>query len=166
VSRCLRNRSSSENPARGVRTIRFLGSDYVTARSRSSSRQRHLLLLDSDMNCTATTFLHRLRSTTSSNALWRLVRMEPPMPSAWDPLLGTSYSHLFVNSQCLCAMLSLLHSMSWIYMILVLTSMFRLSCLYIFYHDFGSYMIYNLTIIFVLFYLGIYEHVNYPFLFM
>jgi hypothetical protein len=72
--------------------------------------QRHLLPLDADGNCTAITFLHRLRSTTSSNALWRLVRMEPPMPSAWDPPLGTSYFHLFVNSWCSCAMLSLLHS--------------------------------------------------------
>jgi hypothetical protein len=30
-------------------------------------------------------------------------------------------------------------------------------------HDLGSYMIYNLDVIFVLSYLGIYEYVNHPF---
>jgi hypothetical protein len=93
-------------PARGVRQLGFWG---ATTRLLLPS-QRHLLPLDADGNCTAITFLHRLRSTTSSNALWRLVRMEPPMPSAWDPPLGISYSHLYVNSWCSCAMLSLLHS--------------------------------------------------------
>ena len=40
-------------------------------------------------DCTTNIFLHRLWSATLSNALCRLVRMEPPMPSAWDHLLGT-----------------------------------------------------------------------------
>jgi hypothetical protein len=93
-------------PARGVRQLGFSG---ATTRLLIHG-QRHLLPLDADRNCTAITFLHRLRSTTSSNALWQLVQMEPPMPSAWDPPLSTSYSHLFVNSWYSCAMLSLLHS--------------------------------------------------------
>jgi hypothetical protein len=49
-----------------------------------------------------------------------------------------------------------------------LSYMFRLSCLdyhayMFFYYDLGSYMIYNFTVIFVLSYLGIYEHVDHPF---
>ena len=48
-----------------------------------------LLPGDRSWDCTANTFLHRLWSMTSSIALCRLVRMEPPMPSAWDPSLGT-----------------------------------------------------------------------------
>jgi hypothetical protein len=53
-----------------------------------------------------------------------------------------------------------------VYVILMLAGMFRLSCLYVFENDLGSYMIYNLAVIFVLSYLGTYEHVDYPFLFM
>jgi hypothetical protein len=55
--------------------------------------------------------------------------------------------------------------MSWmfVYVILMLTGMFRLSCLYVFYHDLGSYMIYNIVVIFVLSYLGTYEHVDHHF---
>jgi hypothetical protein len=51
----------------------------------------------------------------------------------------------------------------FVYVILILTGMFRLSCLYVFYHDLGSHMIYNLAVIFALFYLGTYEHVDHPF---
>jgi hypothetical protein len=54
----------------------------------------------------------------------------------------------------------------FVFVILMLAVMFRLSCLYVFYHDFGSYMIYNFAVIFVLSYLGKYEHVDHPFLFM
>jgi hypothetical protein len=55
--------------------------------------------------------------------------------------------------------------MPWmfVYVILMLAGTFRLLCLYIFYHDLGSYMIYNLVFIFVLSYLGTYEHVDHPF---
>jgi hypothetical protein len=43
--------------------------------------------------------------------------------------------------------------MSWtfVYVILMLAGMFRLSCLYVCYNDLGSYMIYNLVVIFVFF---------------
>jgi hypothetical protein len=41
----------------------------------------------------------------------------------------------------------------FVYVILMLAGMFRLSYLYVFYHDLGSYMIYNLVVIFVLSYL-------------
>jgi hypothetical protein len=51
----------------------------------------------------------------------------------------------------------------FIYVILVLAGMFRLLYLYFFDYDLGSYMIYNLAVIFVLSYLGIYEHVDHPF---
>jgi hypothetical protein len=47
----------------------------------------------------------------------------------------------------------------FVYVILMLTGMFRLSCLYVFDHDLGSYMIYNLIVIFVLSYL-ILVHMN------
>jgi hypothetical protein len=49
------------------------------------------------------------------------------------------------------------------YVILMLAGMFRLSCLYVFDNNLGSYMIYNLTVIFVLSYLSTYEHVDHPF---
>jgi hypothetical protein len=45
----------------------------------------------------------------------------------------------------------------------MLAGIFRLSCLYVFDNDLGSYMIYNLAVIFVLSYLGTYEHVDHPF---
>jgi hypothetical protein len=54
----------------------------------------------------------------------------------------------------------------FVYVILMLAGMFRLSCLYVFYNDLGSYMIDNIAVIFVLSYLGTYEHVDHPFLFM
>jgi hypothetical protein len=63
----------------------------------------------------------------------------------------------------MCYVVSVTFYMPWIYMILVLTGMFRLSCLYVFDHDLSSYMIYNLAVIFVLSFLGIYEHVNHSF---
>jgi hypothetical protein len=76
----------------GCVAIRFLGSDYATARS--SSRQYHLLvLLPGGVDGTAILSLHQLWSTTSSNSLilpWVVrMRMEPPMPSTWDTPLGT-----------------------------------------------------------------------------
>jgi hypothetical protein len=85
--------------------------------------------------------------------------------------MGPSARYILFSSLCqfmvfMCYVVSITFYMLWIYMILVLTSMFRLSCLYVFDHDLGSYMIYDLTVIFVLSYLGIYEHVNYRFLFM
>jgi hypothetical protein len=51
----------------------------------------------------------------------------------------------------------------FVYVILMLAGMFRLSCLYVFDHNLSSYVIYNLAIIFVLSYLGTYEHVDHPF---
>jgi hypothetical protein len=51
----------------------------------------------------------------------------------------------------------------FVYVILVLAGMFRLSCLYVFDNDLGSYMIYNLVVIFVLSYFGTYEHVDHLF---
>jgi hypothetical protein len=52
---------------------------------------------------TTNLFLQRLWSTTSSNALIRttwlevLVRVEPPMPSAWNPPLGISATHILFS---------------------------------------------------------------------
>jgi hypothetical protein len=82
-----------------------------------------------------------------------------------------SAKYILFSSLCqfmvfMCYVVSVTFYMSWIYVILVLTGMFRLSFLYVFYHDLGSYMIYNLVVIFILSYLGIYEHVNHPFVFM
>jgi hypothetical protein len=54
----------------------------------------------------------------------------------------------------------------FVYVIHMLASMFRLSCLYVFDHDHVLFMIYNLAVIFVLSHLGPYEHVDHPFLFM
>ena len=55
----------------------------------SLERQSVFLLVIRSWDYTTNIFLHRLWSATSSKALCRLVRMEPPMPSAWDPPLGT-----------------------------------------------------------------------------
>jgi hypothetical protein len=82
--------------------------------------------------------------------------------------MGPSAGYIIFSSLCefmvfMCYVVSVTFYMSWIYVILMLVGMFRLSCLYVFYHDLGSYIIYNLTVIFVLSYLGIYEHVNHPF---
>jgi hypothetical protein len=73
--------------------------------------ERHLLPSDRSWDCTVNTFLHRLWSTTSSNALC-LVRMEHAMPSAWDPSLGTLltlwlpyFAYLLYRSVCHTCML-------------------------------------------------------------
>ena len=50
---------------------------------------------------TANIFLHRLRSTTSSNTLCRLVWMEPPVPSALVPPRGTILNDCLSFSVCL-----------------------------------------------------------------
>jgi hypothetical protein len=87
--------------------------------------------------------------------------------------MGPSAGYILFSSLCqfmvsMCYVVSVTFYMSWmfIYVILVLAGMFRLSCLYVFYYDFGSYMIYNLVVIFVLSYLGICEHVDHPFVSM
>jgi hypothetical protein len=93
---------------------------------------------------------------------------------AFDALgMGPSARDILFSSLCqfmmfMCYVVSVTLYMPWmfIYVILVLAGMFRLSCLYIFDYDLGSYMIYNLTVIFVLSYLGIYKHVDHPFLSM
>jgi hypothetical protein len=68
----------------------------------------------------------------------------------------------------MCYVVSVTFYMPWmfVYVILLLVGMFRLSCLYVFDHDHGSYMIYNLAVIFVLSYLGTYEYVDHFFVFM
>jgi hypothetical protein len=68
----------------------------------------------------------------------------------------------------MCYVVSVIFYMPWmfIYVKLMLAGMFRLSCLCGFDHDLGSYMIYNIAVIFILSYLGTYEHVDHPFLFM
>jgi hypothetical protein len=83
--------------------------------------------------------------------------------------MGPSVGYIIFSYLCqimvyMCYAVFVTFYMSWIYVILVLAGMFRLSCLYVFfYHDLGSYMIYNLAVIFVLSYLGIYEHVDHLF---
>jgi len=52
-------------------------------------------------DCTANNFLHRLWSATLSNALCRLVRMEPPVPSALVPPMGTILNDCFSLLVCL-----------------------------------------------------------------
>jgi hypothetical protein len=87
--------------------------------------------------------------------------------------MGPSAGYNLFSSLCqfmvfMCYVVSVTFYMTCmlVYVILMLASMFRLSCLYVFENDLGSYMIYNLAVIFVLSYLGTYEHVDYPFLFM
>jgi hypothetical protein len=87
--------------------------------------------------------------------------------------MGPSDGYILFSSLCqfmvfMCYVVSVTFYMPWmfVYVILMLAGMFRLSCLYVFDHDLGSYMIYNLAVIFVLSYLGTYEHVDHPFLFM
>jgi hypothetical protein len=106
-------------PSTGCAAIRFLGSNFVTARPHlrclllviARGTARRLLPSDRSWDCTANTFLHRLRSTTSSNALC-LVWMETPMPSAWDLPLGTLltlwlpyFAYLLYRSVCHTSML-------------------------------------------------------------
>ena len=99
-SRCLRNHRLPENPARGERRLGFWGAirdcssiffllEIALGSVFFLERQGVFFLVIRSWDYTANILLHRLWSTTSSNALCRLVRMEPPMPSAWDPPLGT-----------------------------------------------------------------------------
>jgi hypothetical protein len=93
-SRCLRNRCSPENLLGVCGQLGFWGATTWLLRR----------LLPGDLTFagigTANLFLHRLWFTTSSNALIRapwlevLVRVEPPMPSAWDPPLGIFTTYL------------------------------------------------------------------------
>jgi hypothetical protein len=87
--------------------------------------------------------------------------------------MGPSTGYLLFSSLCqfmvfMCYVASVTFYMPWIfvYVILMLAGMFILSCLYVFDNNLGSYMIYNLAVIFVLSYLSTYEHVDHPFLFM
>jgi hypothetical protein len=85
--------------------------------------------------------------------------------------MGPSAGYIIFSSLCqfmvyMCYVVSVTFYMTRIYVILVLAGMFRLSCLYVFDHDLSSYMIYNIAVIFVLSYLGIYEHVDHLFLFI
>jgi hypothetical protein len=90
---------------------------------------------------------------------------------AFDALgMGPSVGYILFSSLCqfvvfMCYVVSVTFYMPWMftYVILMLAGMFRLSCLYVFDHDHGSYMIYNLAVIFVLSYVGTYEHVDHPF---
>ena len=62
-----------------------------------ADRDRLLRLLSGgrSRDCTANIFLHRLWSATSSNALCRLVRMEPPVPRHWSLLWVQSQTIVF-----------------------------------------------------------------------
>jgi hypothetical protein len=84
--------------------------------------------------------------------------------------MGPSARYILFLSLCqfmvfMCYVVSVTFYMPWIfiYVILVLAGIFILSCLYVFDYDLGSYMIYNLAVIFVLSYLGIYKHVDHAF---
>jgi hypothetical protein len=84
--------------------------------------------------------------------------------------MGLFAGYIIFSSLCqfmvfMCYIVSVTFCMPWMFInvILMLAGMFRLSCLYVFYNDLGSYMIYNLTVIFVLSYLGTYEHIDHPF---
>jgi hypothetical protein len=148
------------DPCSGSAAIRFLGSDYATARSRSviSSSSRRGQELHSD-HLPASTVVHDFEQrtmATSANGASDALGMEP------------FAGYILFSSLCqfmvfMCCVVSVTFYMPWIYVILVLVGMFKLSCLYVFDHDLGSYMIYNLDVIFVLSCLGIYEHVNHLF---
>jgi hypothetical protein len=75
------------------------------------------------------------------------------------------FSSLYQFKVFMCYVVSVIFYMPWmfVYVILMLTGMFRLSCLYVFDNDLGLYMIYNIVVIFVLSYLDTYEHVDHPF---
>ena len=101
-----------ETPARVLRAIRFLGSVFRDCSPASSTLSSSWWTSDSDRllrllpggrsrDCTANIFLHRLWSASSRNALCRLVRMEPPVPSALVPPLGTILNDCFSFSVCL-----------------------------------------------------------------
>jgi hypothetical protein len=138
-----------------------LGSDYATARSRSatsSSSERGREMHDNHLP--TSTAVHDFKQRT----------MATSTNGASDALgMGPFAGYILFSSLCqfmvyMCYIVSVTFYMPWIYVILVLDGMFKLSCLYVFfYHDLGSYMIYNLAVIFVLSYLDIYEHVDHPF---
>jgi hypothetical protein len=69
-SRCLRNRCSPENLARGVRAIRFLGSDYATAPTSSSSRTT--LSTSSSSSCWRSRDCYFLVTTRSRDSALRI----------------------------------------------------------------------------------------------
>jgi hypothetical protein len=93
--------------------------------------------------------------------------------------MGPSAGYILFSSLCqfmvfMCYIVSVTFYMPWMFVYVILAGMlsllhfichgmFRLSCLYVFYHDLGSYMMYNLTVIFVLSYLGTYKHVDHFF---
>ena len=98
----------------GVRAIRFLGSvfrdcslprigeiGYFLLHQIGYFLLHRLLPGGRSRDCTTNIFLHRLWSATSSNALCRLVRMEPPVPSALVPPLGTILNDCILFSVCL-----------------------------------------------------------------
>jgi hypothetical protein len=139
-----------------------LSSNYATARSQSaaSSFSGRAQELHCD-HLPASTAVHDFEQRT----------MATSANGASDALgMGPSAGYIIFSSLCqfmvfMCYVVSVTFYMPWmfIYVVLVLAGMFRLSCLYVFYYDFGPYMIYNLVVIFVLSYLGIYEHVDHPF---
>ena len=110
---CLRNRRLASRHLLGCcGQSGFYGASSATAHrrvrcllpgGRPADRDRLLRLLPGgrSRDCTANIFLLRLWSATSSNALCRLVRMEPPVPSALVPPLGTILNDCFSFSVCL-----------------------------------------------------------------
>jgi hypothetical protein len=145
---------SSEIPARGVWSVatRFFGSDYATARSRlaasSSSGRGRELHCDHLLVSTVVHDFEQRTMTTSANGASDALGMGP---SAGYILFSSLYQFMVF----MCYVVSVTFYMPWmlVYVILMLAGMFRLSCLYVFYNDLGSYMIYNLAVIFVLSYL-------------
>jgi hypothetical protein len=150
-------------PCSGSAAIRFLGSDYATTHSQSaaSSSSRRGRELHGD-HLPASTAVHDFEQRTMTTSAIGASDALGMVPSA-GYILFSSLCQFIVF---ICYVVFVTFYMPWIYVILVFDCMFRLSCLYVFYHDLDSYMIYNLAVIFVLSYLGIYEHVNHPFLFM
>ena len=125
----------------GVQTIRFLGASSATARFISPSLDsqdcflvharcllpwivffwytpritgsKHLLPGGRLRDCTANIFLHRLWSTTSSNTLCWLVRMESSVPSALVSPLSIFLNCYILFSVCLQSYLQYL-SLVWV----------------------------------------------------
>ena len=93
---CSPVRSSSSTPANWDRDRL-----HLLPGGRSGLRLLRLLPGGRSRDYTANIFLHRLWSTTASNALCRLVRMEPPVPSALVPPRGTILNDCFSLSVCL-----------------------------------------------------------------
>jgi hypothetical protein len=109
--------------------IRFLGSDYVTARSRSaasSSFRRGRELHDDHLP--ASTMVHDFEQRT----------MATSANGASDALgMGPSAGYILFSSLCqfmvfMCYVVFVTFYIPWIYVILVLAGMFRLSWLYVF----------------------------------